>query len=247
MTFIADFIACSTCFGHHYAHHQELDSIIQMVAACGIWCFGFKVVGMLWSWGLCVRFAACKPDTQPSTPHQVCCESSFFKETTFITNLFRKTELKVALRTNNTIQSLLTHKQQTPDKYSQSGVYKLTCPDCNMAYVGQSGSSFRTRFNEHRNAFRFNHHTPNFATHLIEESYSFGPIHNTTQILKCHSKGTHLNTIERFYIYAEYVNNNQLNDKHTISPNSIFEALLNTQNAINPPPPFNDGHAIPTT
>ena len=22
--FIADLIACSTCFGHHYAHHQEL-------------------------------------------------------------------------------------------------------------------------------------------------------------------------------------------------------------------------------
>ena len=27
--FIADLIACSTCFGHHYAHHQELKSIVQ--------------------------------------------------------------------------------------------------------------------------------------------------------------------------------------------------------------------------
>ena len=27
--FIADLIACSTCFGHHYAHYQELKSIIQ--------------------------------------------------------------------------------------------------------------------------------------------------------------------------------------------------------------------------
>ena len=27
--FIADLIPCSTCFGHHYAHHQELKSIIQ--------------------------------------------------------------------------------------------------------------------------------------------------------------------------------------------------------------------------
>ena len=27
--FIADLIACSTCFGHHYAHHQELKSIIR--------------------------------------------------------------------------------------------------------------------------------------------------------------------------------------------------------------------------
>ena len=64
MIFIADFIACSTCFGHHYAHHQELESIIQMVAACGIWCFGFQVVGMVWSWGLCVRFAGCSSSLQ---------------------------------------------------------------------------------------------------------------------------------------------------------------------------------------
>jgi len=27
--FIADLIACSTCFGHHYAHHQEFKSIIR--------------------------------------------------------------------------------------------------------------------------------------------------------------------------------------------------------------------------
>ena len=27
--FIADLIACSTCFGYHYAHHKELKIIIQ--------------------------------------------------------------------------------------------------------------------------------------------------------------------------------------------------------------------------
>jgi hypothetical protein len=49
MIFIADLIVCSTCFGHHHAHHQELESIIQVAAACGIWCFGFQVVGIVWS------------------------------------------------------------------------------------------------------------------------------------------------------------------------------------------------------
>ena len=42
-------IACSTCFGHYYAHHQKLKSIIQMVAACGTWCLGFQVAGLVWS------------------------------------------------------------------------------------------------------------------------------------------------------------------------------------------------------
>ena len=37
--FIADHIARSTCFGHHYAHHQELKSIIQWL---------LPVVFMLW-------------------------------------------------------------------------------------------------------------------------------------------------------------------------------------------------------
>jgi hypothetical protein len=43
MIFIADLIACSTCFGHHYAHNQELESIIQLVAACGLWCLVFNL------------------------------------------------------------------------------------------------------------------------------------------------------------------------------------------------------------
>jgi len=30
-----------------------------VVAACGILCCGFQVVGLVWSWGLCVRFAVC--------------------------------------------------------------------------------------------------------------------------------------------------------------------------------------------
>jgi len=45
--FTADIIPCSTCVEHHYAHHQELKSIIQVVAACGFWCFGFQVFGLV--------------------------------------------------------------------------------------------------------------------------------------------------------------------------------------------------------
>ena len=43
MIFIADRTACSTCFGHHYAQLQELESIIQVAAACRIWCLVFKL------------------------------------------------------------------------------------------------------------------------------------------------------------------------------------------------------------
>jgi len=49
MIFIEDLIACPTRSGHRHAHHQELESIIQVFAACGIWCFGFQVVGLVWT------------------------------------------------------------------------------------------------------------------------------------------------------------------------------------------------------
>jgi len=40
------------------------------------------------------------------------------KETMYITNLFKKTDIKIAFWTNNTIQKLLTHNQQTSDIHS---------------------------------------------------------------------------------------------------------------------------------
>jgi len=37
--------------------------VIQMVAACDTWRFGFQVVDLVWICGLCVRETSRKPDT----------------------------------------------------------------------------------------------------------------------------------------------------------------------------------------
>ena len=42
--FIADLIACSTCFGHHYAHHQELKSITQWLPPVAFGAVVFKLL-----------------------------------------------------------------------------------------------------------------------------------------------------------------------------------------------------------
>ena len=63
--FIADLIACSTCFRNHYAHHQELKSIIQwlllvvfgaVVFKLLVWCGAEGYVS-----GLQDAAASCKP------------------------------------------------------------------------------------------------------------------------------------------------------------------------------------------
>ena len=47
--FIADLITCSTCFGHHYAHHQELKSIIQWLLPVVFRAVVFQVAGLVCS------------------------------------------------------------------------------------------------------------------------------------------------------------------------------------------------------
>ena len=68
MIFIADLIACSTCFEHHYAHHQELESIIQVATAR-------------------------RPDTQPSAPHHTDNLKTKTPNTTGSNHLYNTLEL----------------------------------------------------------------------------------------------------------------------------------------------------------
>jgi len=139
--------------------------------------------------------------------------------------------MKIKFHTRNTIGSLLSSKNPTPDKFSVSGVNKLTCPDCHKAYVRQTGRCFATRFKEHEAAFRNNCHTSNFAKHLNEEAHSFGPIHSIMQVLHYHRKGVHLNTVERFHIHTEFAANNHLNDNHTIHLRAIFDTLAGNKSS----------------
>ena len=44
LIFIADLIACSTCFRHHYAHRQELKSIIQWLLSVVFRAVFFKLL-----------------------------------------------------------------------------------------------------------------------------------------------------------------------------------------------------------
>jgi len=153
-------------------------------------------------------------------------------------NIFRKADLKIVFHTNSTIRNLPTQENQPPDKFSLLGVYKLTCPTCNKAYVVQKGKCFTIHYNEHKQAFRNNSHTSRFAQHLNEKGHSFDTINNIMQVLHFQKEGTHLNTIERFHIHTEYTANNNLNNNHTLFHNAIFDTLLKTHQPQNPPLPI---------
>ena len=65
--FIADLIVCLTCFGHHYAHHQEFTNIIQWLLPVVFRAVVFKLLVLCgaegYVYGLQDAAASCKPDT----------------------------------------------------------------------------------------------------------------------------------------------------------------------------------------
>jgi hypothetical protein len=85
-------------------------------------------------------------------------------------------------------------------------------------------------------AFQYNSQQSKFAQHLTKEGHAFGRINSTMEILQLHRKGTYINTLEKFYIHKEFVNNNHLDEEYADNNNQIFNTILNVCNnmATNP-------------
>jgi phage terminase large subunit-like protein len=61
---------------------------------------------------------------------------------------------------------------------------------------------------------------------LIDELHAFGPMNDVMEVVHIADKGGLLDTLEKFYIYIETQNGNQIIDKLTVQRNPIFEALV---------------------
>jgi hypothetical protein len=57
--------------------------------------------------------------------------------------------VKVAFKTTNTIKHDIRARDKETDVYSLSGVYQIIRKECLLKYVGQTGRTFRTTYNEH--------------------------------------------------------------------------------------------------
>jgi hypothetical protein len=102
-------------------------------------------------------------DTTKQTHHKWAILTYSGKETRFVTKILKKTGLHFAFTTRQNIGKLLAYKTDRPsDKCEDSGVYQLTCLDCQKCYVGQTDILFHTRFKEH--------------THRITELETIDPI-----------------------------------------------------------------------
>jgi hypothetical protein len=105
-------------------------------------------------------------------------------------------------------------------------IYKLTCPDCNKAYIGQTGSPFEVRFHEHFRDFTHTYIKSKSAHLLDHHHHSIGPMDTIMDTLNITTKGTMMNAMEKFHIYIETLKKKKkINDKCTVRPNIIFNTI----------------------
>ena len=107
--------------------------------------------------------------------------------------------------------------------------------------MGQTGLSFRTRFREHLQDYRYRTGNSKFAQHLWEQNHSFGAIDSIMDVLQVLKKGAMMNTLERYHIYRVTSLGNQINDKRTATCNILFDTLLQHEETRGHPTPYIKG------
>jgi hypothetical protein len=153
------------------------------------------------------------------------------RETRLITKFFKKTNIRIAYKTGNSIGKSLQNTTSPINKntYDKSGIYQLSCPDCEKRYIGQIARSFQKRFQEHLRDYKYNLGNSKFSQHLIQNSHSFGPINELMDVLHLANKGAMMNTLEKYHIYKLTKLGVQINDKSTAMHNILFETLIRNE------------------
>jgi len=65
------------------------------------------------------------------------------QQTRLFTKLHKNSRLKITYESGNKIEKLLSVKNgSVNDNFNKSSVYQLTCPDCDIKYIGQMGIIF---------------------------------------------------------------------------------------------------------
>jgi hypothetical protein len=121
------------------------------------------------------------------------------------------------------------------DKFDRSCIYQLTCPDCSEKYTGQDGRSFRKRYKEHLQSFKYRNSNLIFAKHLHITRHSLGPMERIMDTLHFVKAKKLTNSLETFYIYSEIKRNNQINEESTTGSNKFYDAQTQHESDRCPP------------
>jgi hypothetical protein len=119
------------------------------------------------------------------------------KETKYITKAFKDTDWELHLKLISLLVTLKYKDKDNLNKYDKIGVYKLTCIDCGMKYVGRTDRPFSVQFQDHARWFKYINNESKFAQLLCDNRHRMGSMDEIMDLLNSRKKGRHLKTMEK--------------------------------------------------
>jgi uncharacterized protein (UPF0335 family) len=145
------------------------------------------------------------------------------KSTKGLEGIFRKHNIKPSYISNNKLKFLLGNPKDPIGPLQNSGIYKVTCPQCNSAYIGQTRRNLNTRFKEHAACFRLGHfHKSSVAQHMASNAHAI-TIDNISLIK--HAPDHLLDFYESIYI--QKYKNNMMNSDHGPVTSCLISSISN--------------------
>ena len=84
------------------------------------------------------------------------------------------------------------------DKNEKSGIYEISCQNCNAKYIGQCGRNIGSRINEHKKSIADRRNCTGFSEHCITAKHNIDK--DVSKILKVCNKGRLMNAWENLMI-----------------------------------------------
>jgi len=95
----------------------------------------------------------------------------------------KKTDLEICYRKTNSLTSLYTDlKTKIPTEYQSGVIYKISCKECPVTYIGQTGNYIRDRVNAHKRSIKKGSTETALSKHALGELHGFD--FNNVQILE---------------------------------------------------------------
>ena len=156
-------------------------------------------------------------------------------------NAVKKYGYNIGFKTDNQLEKHFKKKNHTNNNFlDRTGVYKISCDSCDKIYIGQTGRSFRKRFNDHISKTQNINSTQQlekvntkYGLHLINNNHDYtddkiNNIHKNLKPIYFCNKGKFLDTLEEFEIYKNtQINANKLiNDKLLNKKNVLFDKII---------------------
>lgn len=89
-----------------------------------------------------------------------------------IQTIYNKYNINLVFKNNSKLRNILGNAKDKNNLTNKSGIYQISCNDCDKIYIGQSKRAILTRFKEHISHIKYNRPTKSaFAEHALENNH----------------------------------------------------------------------------